>query len=443
VTGQSAFGWGAAAGDVYSITSGAGWNRPLVGDRVFLSSDHSENISGSILSYAFSTTQSYGLIQVLSVNRAGSVPPVAADLTSGAAITYTTTGTQSLVLEPYCNMFWQGVTITLAGTTTVANIRFSSLGFKSHYFKNCALVLSSTATGSIGGAGPAKLVFDNTTIQVGAAGQYVGPTAGLVFELTWINTPSAIQGATIPTTLFGVASGNGQPSTIVCRGIDLSAITGTLANIPGGSMSPSKVLLDSCRIASSVARMATPGTNSTTNDEVELVNCYDGTNVINERHTAAGDITIDRSTYLTGGAQDDIGNFSLKLISSSRSDFQTFPLDSFWLDVENTAIGSSHTATVEIISSGTLNNTDIRLLLEYMGTSGSPVASFLESLSSVLTISSALPSSSKTWNSPPSTPQAQLLQITFTPQRAGRVRGLMRLGKVSTTVWVNPQVTVT
>lgn len=98
-----------------------------------------------------------------------------------------------------------------------------------------------------------------------------------------------------------------------------------------------------------------------------MVNCYDGTNVINERHTVAGDLTTDRNTYLASGAQDDIGNYSLKLISSSRSDFAAMPLDCFAFDIENTVTGVSKTATVEIVSSGVLNNNDIRLLLEYMG----------------------------------------------------------------------------
>jgi hypothetical protein len=43
----------------------------------------------------------------------------------------------------------------------------------------------------------------------------------------------------------------------------------------------------------------------------------------------------------------------------------------------------------------------------------------------------------------PSTPVKQHLQVTFTPQVAGRVRGIVRLGKVSTTVWVNPQIIIT
>jgi hypothetical protein len=224
--------------------------------------------------------------------------------------------------------------------------------------------------------------------------------------------------------------------------VDLSAVVGTLVNFsqPGFI----KALFDSCRIASGVTRLSTPSTAGSSSDEVELVNCYDGTNVLNERHTAAGDITTDRSTTLSSGAADDIGAYSLKLASSSRSDKSTLQLDSFWLDVENSAIGVSKTATVEIISSASLNTDDISLLLEYMGTSGSQVASFVSSLpANVLTAGSALSTSSNTWNNPPSTPVKQLLQLTFTPQVAGRLRGLVKLGKPSTSVWVNPQIAVT
>jgi hypothetical protein len=36
----------------------------------------------------------------------------------------------------------------------------------------------------------------------------------------------------------------------------------------------------------------------------------------------------------------------------------------------------------------------------------------------------------------------QSLQATFTPQRAGRVRALVRLGKTSTTAWIDPRITI-
>lgn len=445
VTGQSTYNWGAPAGDLFSISQGATWNRPVAGDRVFLSSDHSETLSGLVPSWSFNGgSPAFGLIQVLSVNRAGSIPPVAADLTSGAAITYTLASNQFMLLEAYCNMYWQGITFAIGGTSIAAQIKFATNANKTHYFKNCAFNLGITGGTSCIGYTVAKVVFDNTTVQFASSGQWVGTGTAGGFDLTWINTPSAVQGATLPNSLF-TFSGSGQPSTITCRGVDLSAVTNTLVGINtslAANTSIQKVLLDSCRINSGVARTTTPTNNSLAADEIELVNCHDGTNVLNERYTAAGAVTTDRSTYLSGGAQDDIGNYSLKLVSSARSDITCFPLDSFWLDVENTAIGSSKTAAVEIISSGSLNNTDIKLLLEYMGTSGNPIASFGDSLATVLDAASALSSSSSTWNSPPGTPQKQLLQVTFTPQRAGRVRGLVRLGKVSTTIWVNPQIAI-
>lgn len=441
VSGKSTYGWSAAAGSLYSISAfGPDGGRTLVGDRIFLSSDHSESFSGS-LTYAFNNTNvAFGLIEIISVNRAGSVPPVAGDITSGAAITITVAGTQATTLDAYCDMFWQGITFTHAGTPAGTHWVLNSNASKAHYFKNCAFVFNTSAAESLTNNNPARVIFDNTTVQFGTTTSYIGATSGVgPFDLTWINTPSAIQGSTLPTALFSAVQASSS-MLVTCRGVDLSAITGTLVSVAATSII--KALLDSCRIASGATRMGTISSGTAAGYDLEFINCYDGTNTINERYTEVGSLTTDRTTYLNSGAADDIGNYSLKLVSSSRSDFATLPFNCFWLSVENTVTGSSKTATVEIISSGTLNNVDIRLLLEYMGTSGNPIASFVDSLATQLTASSALPSSSNTWNSPPSTPQKQLLQVTFTPQRAGHVRGLVRLGKVSTTVWVNPQIAI-
>ena len=76
VSGQAAYGWSAPAGDLYSLSNVVS-NRPVAGDRVFLSSDHAENFTTAI-TYAFGVS-AFGLIQIVSVNRAGAVPPCAAD----------------------------------------------------------------------------------------------------------------------------------------------------------------------------------------------------------------------------------------------------------------------------------------------------------------------------------------------------------------------------
>lgn len=445
VAGQSTYGWSAAAGNLYSISTTT--NRTAAGDRVYLASDHSESTTTNT-SYDFNgSTAAFGLIQILSVNRAGSVPPVEADLQSGAAITLAaSTGTVTLGLQAYCDLFWQGVTITHGGTPTASGhfyFNSATAARKSHYFKNCALKITNTLSAAkFSTNNTARVTLDNTTLQFGAIGQGVAPvTASTTFELNWINTASAVAGSTFPTTLF-TCTQTSASMLITCRGVDLSAITGTLMAglAAGGSI---RALFDSCKIASAATCYGTPGTTAPAGDEIELVNCYDGSNTINERHGSPGDITTDRSTYLSGGAQDDIGNYSLKLVSSIRSDFVALPLECFWFDVQNNVVGASKTATVEIISSGTLNNNDIRLSLEYMNTAGSSLADFNDSLATVLTAASALPSSSVTWNSAPATPQKQQLQVIFTPQVAGRVRGLVRLGKVSTTVWINPGITIT
>ena len=165
----------------------------------------------------------------------------------------------------------------------------------------------------------------------------------------------------------------------------------------------------------------------------------------NERYTAGGSTVTERTITLTGGAADDVGSFSLKMVSgSARIDKWVGPIMSFWLDVENTSTGSSKTATVEIVSSASLNNDDIWLLLEYMGTAGSQLASFVDSNPvTPLTAAVAVTTSTAPWNSSPATPVYQKLQVTFTPQRAGRVRGRVMLGKASTTVYVDPTIVIT
>lgn len=434
VTGQSAYGWSAAAGNLFCMGLGsAGSSRFTAGDRAFLSSDHSETSTSA--AYAPTSPAAFGVIQYISVNRAGSVPPVAADATSGATIVYN--GASTFTLDPYLCLYWQGITFNLGGSG--GSLSLGSTGTKAHYFRNCALVLStSNTTATISAGNPTKVTLDNTTVQFNAVGQrFLVTTYGI--DLTWINTPSATLG-TVPTVLFAISGGQ-APATITCRGLGLSAVTTTLV-YDGNTNSFQKVLLDSCRIASGVVRLGTTAYN-TAADEVELVNCYDGTNIVSERHTPAGDVTTDKSTTMVGGAQDDVGLFSIKLVSSARCDPWSMTLDSFWFDVENTLIGSARTATVEIISSGSLNNTDISLVAEYQGTAGSSLGSFISSLPSALTASAAVAASTATWNNQPGTPVRQRLQVAFTPQVAGRVRGVVRLGKASTTVWINPQIIIT
>jgi hypothetical protein len=412
--------------------------RFAAGDRMFVSSDHSETQTTNTIYGSGNGSGGYNSSQVLSVNRAGSVPPVAADLTPGATVTVGT-GLLTLTIETLFPLYHYGISYVYTGTGT-SSIVVSNTAFKTNYFDSCQLYLNTaTANCHIICLGASTMILNNSTLRFGNAGQTIATStsSGQTLEIIWLNTPSAIAGATIPTTLFAAAAAN--PLLVTARGVDLSAITGTLA---GNSATGSKYLFDSCRIASGVARYNSTGV-ANTRDLVELINCYDGTNIINESYQPAGAVTTERTITLSGGATDDVGVFSHKLVSGTNVDKYVNPLNSFWMDVENTVVGSSKTATVEIISSLTLNNDDISLLLEYQGTSGSSVASFANTLpATVLTTNAAVTASTATWNSSPATPQKQKLVVTFTPQVAGRVRGQVRLGRASTTAYVNPLITI-
>jgi hypothetical protein len=435
VSGQSTYGWGAAAGDIPSLIGAVGTFRFAGGDRIFVSSDHSETQTATTIYGTGTATPNFSGCQVLSVNRAGSVPPAAADLLAGA--TCTGSGT-SITIEAGCPIYHYGINYICSGTVGIA---FNQSAFKTHYFDACQLYLSGAgASGArIFANNACGVILNNSTVRFAAVGQLIDCNGGPM-DLTWLNTTGAIVGS-IPSVALFTTNATGQVLSVVARGVDLSALTSALFS-NNAFNSGCKFLFDSCRIAPGVARYSMVSV-ANSRDLVELVNCYDGTSILNESYQPAGAVTTERTITLSGGATDDVGTFSHKLVSGTNIDAYVNTLNGFWMDAEQQAVGSAHTATVEIISSGTLNNNDISLLLEYQGTAGSSVASFANTLpTNVLTAAAAVTTSTATWNSSPATPVAQKLQVTFTPQVAGRVRGLVRLGKASTTVYVNPVVTI-
>lgn len=426
VTGQSTYGWNAAGGALYGCL-----DRQAVGDRVFLSSDHSEtqSIGGNTIWTFTATGNSYGTVYVYSVNRAGSVPPVAADIQAGANLG--TSASSYSGMDGGANAFYQGVTFTHGGSAN--NFYIYNGAIRNLYCKDCTFAFTTGGNGTfITSSGNPKVTFDNTKVTFNTAGCNFAAYTNL--SINWINTPSAFSG-TQPTSLFTQSSSGQMP--VIMRGVDLSFLTGTLfaEAITGGQ----KHMYEGCKFNPSVT-FASLYSGGPTGSELECINCYNGTNTFSRRETHAGVVTTDRSTYLNSGGQDDSGYYSLKLVSNANSDLWALPLEAFWLDVENAAVGVAKTATIEIASAALLRSNEIKLMLEYLGTSGSPVTSFADSYANPVTLSTLLPASANTWAGSPAT--MQVLQVSFTPQRAGRVRGLVKLGKVSTTVWINPQITL-
>lgn len=76
-----------------------------------------------------------------------------------------------------------------------------------------------------------------------------------------------------------------------------------------------------------------------------------------------------------------------------------------------------------------------------LGDASSPQASFANSTkANNLATGTALTASSATWASSPGSPQK--LSVSFTPQQKGYIRGVVKVGKASTTVYVDPLITL-
>ncbi len=431
ITGNSTYNWTAPAARLTPIfNSGSSW--AAGGDRVFVSSDHAETQAATLTITSPSSTGATNPCTVISVSRAGSVPPVVADITNGASVT--TTGTNTMTISG--DAYYQGVTFSCATGSSGALLTLGGASVFKQFYKNCGFVIGQTASGSwmtIGATGGGRFVWDNCTANFAAVGQGFNISSQSLFE--WKNTASPLPGS-VPTTLF---ASSGQQGMLI-RGVDLSAL-GSGKTICAGTSSMARCVFENCKLGASVTVSTMPST--TYNNTCDLINCDSGaTGYRNEWYRREGTVTTETTITRTGGASDGIQAVSWKTVSNSNATvYQVLELApiSQW----NILTGTSHTATIEIVSSASLNNDDIWLELEYLGSSSSPISSGGNStVATRLTANAAVTTSTAAWNSSPATPVYQKLQVTFTPQLAGLVIARVKLAKPSTTVYVDPLITI-
>ena len=207
------YGWTAAAGDISTVTNLAASGFAAAGDTIFLSSDHSETTASST-DWANTITGSWTTVttSILSVNRAGSMPPVAVDLTSGASISF-----QTLYISCSKPLYIQGVTFVASN----GNLNLGNNFGATIYLKNCSLQVSGLGY-KVAFNDPTAVTLDNISMTFSFANQGMSfPYPG---QLIWINTASPLLGVAV-TALFTMAT-SASASNIVCRGVDFSSYTG-------------------------------------------------------------------------------------------------------------------------------------------------------------------------------------------------------------------------
>jgi hypothetical protein len=433
-------GWQTPCPRLAIFSSGAGWaiaaGGPIINNiagkcDIYVASEHAETqASAMTFTNGFGRAQFGTPTKILCVTKT-TVPPVSANLTTGASIS--TTGAFSLTVP--VGLYWmQGITLSVGSGAVNNNIVFPNS--TNAYFRNCAFVKAGTTaqTASFNIGVSDVMVWDNCTVQFGNTGDQISLSGSGASRLIWRNTTAAIQGATIPTLLFN-ASWQGE---VIIEGVDLSAITGTLFNY---NASASRAVLRNCKIG---AVTMEGGFNAGIGTMLDVIRCDSGaTNYRHERWLPAGSHVIETTIVRTGGATDGTTPISWKIVTTGTIINWNTPavMECMPMAIWNDTTAATRTVTVFGIWGGGAvpNNDEIWIEVEYPGSSSTPIGTIATTTKSdPLATGSAVASDTSTWGG--STTAFKLVATLSSPQPAmkGPFLVTVKAARASSTYYIDP-----
>lgn len=409
----------------------------VAGDTIYVSDNHSE--TGTTAMTLASAGTAASPIRIICGDDAAE-PPTALATT---AVVERTTSADHMSFNGFAYCY--GITYQL---TASANFSMAVTVPTWWRFENCKFINTSNTVSdrfNIGGSGSGDdflVEFINCEFQYGNVAQQFQLGERVFFQ----NCTFAASGA-VPTELFEGVTIGGKGCELTVRGCDLSNFGSGESLVNVSRLAYGDVLIANCKIGA--IDSLTAGTNPGQGGwRVRLVNCDSGdTNYRYQLHRYEGDVYSDATVTRSSGASDGTTPISRRMVSSANAK-TICPLTLDDIVVWNETL-SAMTATIEIATDNvTLTDQEIWIEVEYLGTSGSTRASFVndrDSLDHTLLAGAASnqDSSSVTWNSVPGTPVKQkLVSPSFTPAEKGPIRCRVHLAKASTTVYVDPLVTL-
>ena len=403
------------------------------GDTIWLSQAHAESTAGAVtINYAGTVATPS---KVLCGNDAAEPPT---SLATTATVTTIANGTLSIG----GSMYVYGVTFTSDSTTTLCG---GSGVPQTQIYENCSIRTTNTGSAGTIQCGSAnnqtlRLKLLNTSIKFAAASQSLAIYGNHVFEGV-----SFVSGTSTPTALVTLA-GDRTQGNILWSGCDLSNLGSTVNLCQGAIVASGRVVFRNCKLPASWSGSLVTGTIPGPGPRFELYNC-DSTDT-NYRlwvEDYAGSIKNETTIVRTGGATDGTTQCSWKMVSSANAEYPLIRLESPERVIWNDTTGSALTAAIEIVTDNvTLTDGECWLEVMYLGTSGFPLGAWItDAKSDVLATAADQATSAETWTTTGlTTPVKQKLSVTFTPQEKGAIHWRVVLCKASTTVYVDPKLTV-
>jgi len=349
----------------------------------YVSAAHTETYAGTTTITGFNATAAVPLF-VTVLQSPASIPPGSADVTTGASVT-----NSSLTLTVNGNAHYWGFTFG-SPTLTVGSTQQST-----QRHTNGTLNLT-TGTLTVGGA-YSQTEFVNTTVNWSGAATFITLMGSSGGRFRWRDTANAVSYAsTMAASLFS-GSGNFFLEAI---GVDFSAYTGVGA-VALGILTCPRVVFTGCKFASTVT-LVTSTTSVHAAMMSDFINCDSGGAIYrHERGMPEGTQKVDTAIVRTSGASDGTTPISWKIVTSSLAifdvPFEAMP-NGFW----NATTGSAVTLTIEALYNGAALPTNDQIWVEgeFFGTAASTKLSRATgSKTNPLASGSALTASTVAWDS--------------------------------------------
>jgi hypothetical protein len=408
------------------------------GDRWLFDYRHSESTAGAVTLAVAGTLASPS--QLLSVTQSGGAG--VSSLTAGAIIS--TTGANALSLTG--NFYAFGLNFQSGSSSFNANLNCgTSSSIDRQVYEDCTLHLSNTSTNSrisLGGgsqAGSSSYEWVNCIVRFGSASQFILVASG---QFVWRGGGLSASG-TDPTYLLNAGA---RPNRVLLEGLDLSE-GATGMNLFATSGNGNLITIRNCKLPASWSGSLWNTVPTTMGARAEMYNCSaSDTNYALWVEDYAGSIKHETTRVKTGGASDGTTPLSWVMASSANAEYPAIILRSPEIQKWNETTGSAITVTVDFLhdSATNLQDDEIWLEVEYLGTSGFPLAVFADdAVADVIATPADQTTSAATWTTTGmANPNEQKLSVTFTPQEKGLIIARVCVGLASKTVYIDPVLQV-
>jgi hypothetical protein len=402
-----------------AITLGA------AGDTYFIADDHAETTTSTLVVTFKGSASAPDTVVCVDHTIAS---PGTADLKTTATVSVTGTAA-GLQVRGY--FYCYGITWNCGTSTSAQALQLSTAAAYTQHYEKCSFVLGGTGAQqlTVNSGTDNRLRWTNCLVSFGATSQTIVTGQGL-FE--WVNTPTGALVGSVPTLLF-----TGQTGRMVVEGVDLSAL-GSGTTLVSAAFLAGVFLFKECKIGSLVTVAASFNQPS---EIILLIRCDSGTaNYRNEEYHFEGTGTTETTIVRTGGATDGTTGFSNKIVTNTQARWPC-PYEMSPIAIWNDTVGSPITVTVEGIASAVPNNDEVWMGVEYMSSATSLLGARVTTNKVVLATAAANTSSSSTWGG--ALTGKFKMAVTVTPQQKGPITVYVKVGKPSTTVYIDPFITVT